>query len=111
MKFFIALVLIVLLGFSCSEDNSFEPSCNGVTSAFAANVKPITDSNCATSSGCHASGSSHGPGALVTHAQIAAAKNSISNSIKSGSMPKNGSLTTNEKNLILCWIQSGAANN
>jgi uncharacterized membrane protein len=112
MRGLIVLMLIVFVGFgSCSDDNSFEPSCSGVTTSFVGDVKPIIDSNCATTSGCHASGSSHGPGALTTYAQISAAKNSITSAIKSGSMPKTGSLTTNEKNLILCWIQSGAANN
>jgi uncharacterized membrane protein len=111
MKVFTALALLFVLGFSCSEDDSFEPTCSGVTSSFSADVKPIIDSNCATSSGCHASGSSNGPGPLTTYSQISAAKNSISSAIKSGSMPRNGTLTTNEKNLILCWIQSGAANN
>jgi hypothetical protein len=112
MKTLIVLILVGLVGLgSCSNDDNFEPSCGGVTSSFATDVKPIIDSNCATTSGCHASGSSHGPGPLTTYAQISAAKNSISASIKNGSMPKTGSLTTTEKNLILCWIQSGATNN
>lgn len=103
------IVLLVLGIASCSEE-LFEPNCNGISPTFAADVQPIITANCATSN-CHSSGSSKGPGALTTYAQISAAKNRISTAIRNGSMPKQGSLTTNEKNQILCWIESGALNN
>jgi hypothetical protein len=106
---FVFALLLLLSTNSCSSNDSFEPTCSGVTISFAAEVKPITDSKCATNSGCHASGSSHG--ALTTYTQIFNSKAKISSVIKSGSMPRNGSLTTDQKNTILCWIESGALNN
>lgn len=104
------IILMSVLGIASCSEELFEPNCNGISPAFAADVQPIITSNCATSN-CHNSGSSKGPGALTTYAQISNAKSRISQAIRDGSMPKQGSLTTNEKNQILCWIESGALNN
>src|SRR5688572_32091021 len=103
MKIIGIVFLTTFVGFaSCSEENIFEPTCTGLTPSFTADVQPIIASNCAIS-GCHTTGSSKGPGALTTYAQISGAKSSISTAIKNGSMPRNGSLTSEEKNQILCW--------
>lgn len=96
------------LSISCSTDY-FEPTCTGTTISFASEVKPIIDSKCATNSGCHASGSRHG--VYTSYSTITADQSDISRVIKNGSMPEKGSLSTNQKNIILCWIESGAANN
>lgn len=104
------IILLLVLGMASCSEELFEPTCTGTTPTFTTNVLPIIQANCATSN-CHNSGSSKGPGALTTHAQISAAKSRISSSIRNGSMPKQGSLTTNEKNQILCWIEAGALNN
>ncbi len=121
------LVLIIAFSFtmfistSCKKDNggtgtgggggggSTTVDCSTVTNkAFAANVNPIIQASCNVS-GCHAAGSSNGPGPLTNFAQISAA--SIRSAISSGSMPKGGSLTTAQKNSIICWIDSGKPNN
>ncbi|HEU5166919.1 MAG TPA: hypothetical protein VFU29_15320 [Chitinophagaceae bacterium] len=86
-------------------------NCSGVPSAFGANVKPIIQSTCATDATCHGAGSANGPGPLQTYDQIFNARVIIRSAVSSGSMPKTGTLTTVQKNTILCWIDSGAPNN
>ena len=85
--------------------------CNTVTNkSFAANVAPIISSTCAIAS-CHAAGSSNGPGALLTYAQISSAGALIKSAVSAGRMPQNGTLTTAQKNTIICWVDSGTPNN
>ena len=85
--------------------------CTGVASAFAANVNPIIQSTCATDATCHGAGSVNGPGPLLTHTQISNASVTIKTAVANGTMPKTGSLTTAQKNSIICWINSGTPNN
>jgi len=93
-----------------NNGNSNTLNCSSVPKTFATDVKAIIANNC-TAASCHNSGSGNGPGALVTYAQIAAAKVSVRSSVASGSMPKGGSLTAAQKNTILCWIDDGAKDN
>jgi hypothetical protein len=79
--------------------------------AFAADVNPIIQSSCANNIACHSSGSVNGPGALTSYTAIFNSRTSIRSAVSSGSMPKNSTLSTNQKNSILCWIDSGAPNN
>ena len=103
---FIAVIL-----FACGKGAvSYNADCSTAKS-YATDVSPIIQSYCATNSGCHASGSSHGPGALTTYAQIYSARSSIRTAVANGSMPENGSLSNDQKNAIICWIDSGASNN
>ena len=119
-------ILVILAAFfviaSCSKSSSSTGgggggggggtlNCTGVASAFAANVNPIIQSTCATDATCHGSGSPNGPGPLQTYTQIFNARVNIRAAVASGTMPKVGSLTTAQKNTILCWIDSGAPNN
>ena len=111
------LILCASLIFpQCSKDkknnnSNFTVDCNTVTNkAFAANVSPLIQSRCATS-GCHATGSGNGPGALTTYTQISSASSRIRTSVAAGTMPQGSSLTTAEKNSIVCWIDSGTPNN
>ena len=86
-------------------------NCTGVASAFAANVNPIIQSTCATDATCHGTGSINGPGPLLTYAQISGAASLIKPAVANGTMPKTGTLTTAQKNSIICWINSGSPNN
>ena len=86
-------------------------NCTGVASAFSANVNPIIQSTCATDATCHGAGSVNGPGPLLTHTQISNASVTIKTAVANGTMPKTGSLTTAQKNSIICWINSGTPNN
>lgn len=108
------LALPVFITISCSKDNSdgsTSVDCSTVTNkAFAADINPIIQSSC-NISGCHAPGSFNGPGALTNYAQISAAASSIKTAVSSGRMPQGSSLSTSQKNSIICWVNSGAPNN
>jgi hypothetical protein len=86
-------------------------NCSGVPSSFSANVNPIIQSTCTINTGCHGSGSPNGPGELLTYTQIFNARVAIKTSVGNGTMPKTGTLTTAQKNSIICWVDSGAPNN
>ncbi len=100
---------------SCSKDNGggggTTVNCSSVPNkAFAADVNPIIQSVCA-GAGCHANGSSNGPGALTNYTQVFNARTQIRSAVSSGLMPQGSTLSTAQKNAILCWIDSGAPNN
>ena len=103
----------IFTGISCSKDaGGSSVDCSTVSNkAFNADVNPIIQASCAFSIGCHATGSSNGPGALTDYAQIFSARNNIRSAVSSGRMPQTGSLTSAQKNSIICWIDSGAPNN
>lgn len=86
-------------------------NCTGVAASFSANVNQIIQSTCATDASCHGSGSANGPGPLLTYTQISNARIAIKNSVANGTMPKTGSLTTAQKNSIICWVDAGGLNN
>ena len=121
-------ILVILAAFlviaSCSKGGSDDPgggggggggggsvNCTGVAAAFAANVNPIIQSSCATDATCHGAGSANGPGPLLTYNQIFAARINIKTAVGNGTMPKTGSLTTAQKNSIICWVDAGGPNN
>lgn len=101
---------------SCSKENgggggSTTVDCNTVTNkTFTADVSPIIQNSCALA-GCHASGSSNGPGQLTNYTEIFSARSSIRSAVSSGRMPQSGSLSSAQKNSILCWVDSGGPNN
>lgn len=107
---------IVILACSKSSDsgsNNNNPTtldCSTVPKTFTSDAAPIFQNSCAIS-GCHAAGSANGPGPLTTYAQISTSAVAIRAAVSSGRMPKTGSLTTAQKNTILCWIDNGAPNN
>lgn len=84
--------------------------CSSVPKSFSTNVNPIVQSFC-NASGCHASGSVNGPGPLTNYTQVFNARASIRPAIASGLMPQGSTLSTDQKNSFLCWIDSGAPNN
>ena len=85
-------------------------NCTGVASSFAANVHPLIQSTCAIAT-CHEAGSVNGPGPLLTHSQIFSARVAIKTAVANGTMPKTGTLTTAQKNSIICWVDAGGPNN
>jgi hypothetical protein len=119
-KMGVVLVVAVVL-FACSKsadttakndnNNSGSIDCSGVAKTFSTDVNPIIQSTCATGSSCHGTGSINGPGELRTYSEIANAHAAIRSAVLSGLMPKNGSLTSAQKNTIICWIDNGALNN
>lgn len=114
-KIFIGLVLTGIFMSACNSDkedqlNGGGDPCTGINAAFAANVSPIIQNNCAVS-GCHNSGSTNGPGALTSYSQIKNAATAIKAAVLAGTMPKSGSLSAGDKKIISCWVDAGAPNN
>jgi hypothetical protein len=111
-----AVIFSMVIGISsCSKDDNgggtTTVDCSTVTNkAFTADVNPIIQSTCAVA-GCHATGSSNGPGALTGYTQIFNARSTIRTAVVTGRMPQGGSLSTAQKNSIICWIDNGAPNN
>jgi uncharacterized membrane protein len=99
---FVALAGLGILA-GCSKSSSIEtytPTCDGTVKSYSANVAPILQNAC---SGCHSN--------LSTYSQVFANRFNVRSAIVSGAMPRGGSLTTDQKNAIVCWIDNGAANN
>jgi hypothetical protein len=115
-RLFSLLLIITALIVACSKGGgggggSTPLNCATVTNkAFAADVNPIIQAICATS-GCHGPGSTNGPGELSTYNQVFNNRVSIRAAVSSGLMPQNSTLSSGQKNSILCWIDSGAPNN
>lgn len=84
--------------------------CSTVPKSFSTDINPIVQSFC-NASGCHAAGSTNGPGPLTNYTQVFNARASIRPAIASGLMPQGSSLTTAQKNSFLCWIDNGAPEN
>lgn len=122
-KITVAVVSMIVI-ISCTKNSSgvtsnnnnsggttgYTPSCTGTAKSFSADVLPIFQNVC-SAAGCHNSGSTNGPGPLTNYSQISAAKSNIRSAVLSGLMPKNSTLTSAQKDNIICWIDSGAPNN
>lgn len=107
----VAVLAVVLIAFSCSKDSgSGQNATCTTTKTFTNDALPAIQTYCATS-GCHATGSSNGPGALTTYNQIYSNRAAISQSITSGRMPQGTTLPSVAYSNIICWINQGAANN
>lgn len=86
-------------------------NCSTVSNkAFAADVFPIIQNSCALA-GCHAAGSTNGPGPLTNYNQVFNARFGIRSAVQSGIMPQGSTLATSQKNTIICWIEGGAPDN
>ena len=117
-KLLLITVLLLAVFISCtksteSKNNSNTGNSNNVctgTQSFAADVNPVIQSVCANS-GCHDAASSNGPGPLTNYQQVFNARAAIRAAVISGTMPKNSSLSPNQKAAIICWIDNGAINN
>jgi hypothetical protein len=81
---------------ACKKDN-YTPTCDGTTKSFANDVMPLFQAKC---NNCHSVYSDY---AAIYSDQI-----SIRPAIVDGSMPQNSSLSTDERNIIVCWIDNGA---
>lgn len=85
--------------------------CDGVTSKYAADVQPLIATTCLLGSNCHSAGSTNAGGELTDYTKVFNKRSEIKSAVNSGVMPQNGSLGTDEKKKIICWIDSGAPNN
>jgi hypothetical protein len=119
-KILIIATTTTLIIVACSKSNNITSNnpgdppldCSAITAkAFTTDVSPTIQSKCATDGTCHGSGSTNGPGPLTSYNAIFNARTAIRAAVAAGTMPKNSSLTTTQKNAILCWIDSGAPQN
>lgn len=79
--------------------------------SFTADVSPLIQASCNSGVGCHAAGSTNGPGALVTYTQIKNASAQVQASILAGRMPLGTPMSTTHIQIINCWINNGSLNN
>lgn len=86
------------------------PNCANIDSRFSTVVSNIISSSC-TPSGCHAAGSTNGPGALTNYAQIKAAAGAVKSAVETGRMPQGSTLSVAQRQAIICWVDAGAPNN
>jgi hypothetical protein len=110
----ILLIPILTIGiFSCTKGvgENTAVDCSGPARSYLNDVSPILQSTCNDDSGCHGQGSSNGPGPLLNYSQAFDGRIAIRSAVASGRMPQNATLTTVQKNAILCWIDNGAPNN
>lgn len=70
-------------------------------------IQPIIEANC-VSSECHGGGENPN---LSSLANIKSNAGAIKRETQNGNMPRNGSLTPEEKALIACWVDEGAKDN
>ncbi len=109
--FIFSLSLFVESCGKCDCIVSTDP-CNGLAFKFSTNVQPIINTKCATSPGCHAVGSINSGGPLTNYSQVFAKRLEIKIQVSSGSMPfPPDSLSSDQKNKIICWLNSGAPDN
>lgn len=76
--------------------------------SYESSVKTIIETNCATT-GCHVAGT--GRQDFSAFAAIKSNAAGIKSRTQSGNMPKNGTITQEQKSLIACWVDDGAQNN
>lgn len=112
-KVLITSLVFVLI--ACGKNSGGDPAptdpCAGTAYKFSTDVQPIINSTCANSANCHGTGSSNSGGPLTDYNLVFAKRSNIQYQVSTGLMPKVGSLTADQKNKIICWINSGAPNN
>jgi len=88
---------------SCTKDNTiaaYTPSCTGAVKSYKTDVALIISSSCG---GCHQN--------YKSYSNLFSSRASVRNMIVSGQMPQGSSLSSAQKDAIICWIDNGAANN
>ena len=102
MKKITIVLFIVIVGVvtGCYYDKEqlLTPPKSGTTTcpnySFTNDVNPIIQTSCNQGSGCHAAGSTNGPGSLVTYTEIKNASAQMQASILAGRMPLGSALST-----------------
>ena len=98
-KLILILVCIAALS-ACKKTATYTPDCSGAAKSFTSDVMPIMSGDCVS---CHSG--------FGSFAGVAGDKSAIRSNIVSGNMPKGGTLTTAQKDAVVCWIDNGAVNN
>jgi hypothetical protein len=109
----IAFILVTFFIFSsCSKpaESTAPDVCDNVPKDFTTDVNPLIQTYC-NQTACHDANSVNGPGPLTNYTEVFNARDRIKGQVEAGLMPQNTTLTTAQKNIIICWINSGAPNN
>lgn len=99
----VILLLAIVIITGCEKDSttgSYTPNCNGGAKSYAGDVAPLIQSYCA---GCH--------NEYSTYAGLSASATQVRSEIVSGRMPEGTTLSSTQKDAIVCWIDNGALNN
>ena len=100
-KIILAFSLCVVLYTSCKKDSTTPaPTNTGTTKSFVSDVKPLMDTYCVS---CHSSYSSYNG--------VYSGRSGIKSTIADGSMPKRATMSADQKNTVIGWIDGGAPNN
>ena len=114
--YLVPIISIVFLVNACTKGGGTNTPpapdpCAGLSFKFSTDVQPIINTTCANSANCHGAGSVNSGGPLTDYNLVFNKRSNIKFQIENGLMPKVGSLSTTDKNKIICWINSGAPNN
>ena len=107
-KIIIVITIIICSLFCCKKDEYKGLDCSTTLVTYDSTIKVIIDAHC-LSSGCHNAGSPNGN--YTTYAGIfARVKNGTlaQRVLYTKDMPKNSSLSLEDRKKIKCWIDGGA---
>ncbi len=105
-KLIVIVIMLMSIGLwtGCSKisnsNSSYTPSCSGAIKSYKTDVAPLIKTYC---SGCHSN--------FSTYTSLYADRNNVSGQIENGNMPRGTSLSSTQKDAVICWISSGAPNN
>ena len=86
-------------------------NCAGLDTRFSVYINPLIQASCSMDTDCHGSGSTSGPGELLTYDQIKNAAVQIKSAAVQGRMPLGSALSSYQVQAISCWVDSGTPNN
>jgi hypothetical protein len=106
------LVFAALFFQTCKKDDLKNLDCSTIAASYAANIKPIITSQCATTSSCHGAGTNRSDYTTYAGLKAVADDGSLNQKvIVDKSMPPSGSLSLDERQKIKCWLNNGSLNN
>lgn len=95
----------------CKKDEYKNLDCTTMQVTYTSTIKAIIDANC-ISSGCHNAGSLNGNYTEYDGLLIRVKNGTLSKRVLyTKDMPKNGTLSLEDRKKIKCWIDSGAPKN
>lgn len=109
-------ILVAGLLLSCTKDKFEVPTeqvgfCDSLQVNFVDHIQPIINQNCAFS-GCHGSGSQRGDYTSFEGVKIDADNGKINNRVLViKDMPPGNPLSTEDLEIISCWLEDGAPEN
>ena len=112
-----SVVFIVVAWSACTHDKGLDPalqaktgSCDSIT--YSKHIKAIINTQCATATGCHGTGSGNGDFTAYIGVKAKVDNNTFSNRVVVvGDMPPGGPLPSADLEKVKCWLDKGAPNN